>query len=699
MSELESLKSVFKDKIFKIPDYQRGYAWEKQQLTDFWEDIINLPDSKYHYTGLLSLKEATKEEWEKWHEEKWLIEDRGYKAYYVVDGQQRLTTFIIFIQCLFNLAKKYSITDDEEKTYLGTFNLKQIKEAYLVIKKPPQFIINSYKFGYEIDNPSFKFLRHKIIGEPGGGDIKETFYTLNLENSKTFFDENLENLYKKHGINEIELLFKKVTQNLKFNLHYIKSGFDVFVAFETMNNRGKKLSNLELLKNRLIYLTTLYENDEIGEDERIVLRNNINDAWKEVYYQLGRNKTKKLLDDDFLTAHWIMYFPYTNQKGEAYFQYLLNEKFTPQNVFSKTEVKVDSIIEYEEIRDIDSDDEDQNGDSNERITIKSKLDPKEIKDYINSLKSTAVHWYNTHHWQNNNALTEEESNWIEKLNRIQIAYFRPLVAASFIAPNVTSDDRVKLFKEIERFIFIAFRLGRAFSTYRNSEFYRITRKLRIGEITVAEICAILRERVEGWVVTETGYNIAPFKTYLERKFNNNYGYYDWNGLRYFLYEYELEQVQRFGNKKIDWALFTKSSKDKVSIEHIYPQTPTDKAWINAFKQYSDKERAILTNSLGNLLPLSNSINSSLQNDNFELKKREKVNEKGEIIRRGYSNGSHSEIEVSKYAEWNATSILKRGMKLLTFMEKRWDIKFENDMKKKELLFLDFLDDCNIDKDN
>lgn len=41
-----------------------------------------------------------------------------------------------------------------------------------------------------------------------------------------------------------------------FNLHEIEDDFDVFVAFETMNNRGKKLSNLELLKNRLIYLTT-----------------------------------------------------------------------------------------------------------------------------------------------------------------------------------------------------------------------------------------------------------------------------------------------------------------------------------------------------------------------------------------------------------------------------------------------------------
>lgn len=99
MQTLESLKSIFKDRIFKIPDYQRGYAWQIKQLKDFWEDIINLPIDKFHYTGLLSLKEISKGEYnnDKWIEERWLITDQGYKGYHIVDGQQRLTTFIIFI--------------------------------------------------------------------------------------------------------------------------------------------------------------------------------------------------------------------------------------------------------------------------------------------------------------------------------------------------------------------------------------------------------------------------------------------------------------------------------------------------------------------------------------------------------------------------------------------------------------------------
>src|SRR5688572_25234608 len=105
MSELESLKSIFKDRLFKIPDYQRGYAWTTRQLQDFWEDAVNLPKGRYHYTGLLSLKRVEQEVWLLWNEDRWLIEDLGAKAFHVVDGQQRLTTFVIFIQCIYELLK------------------------------------------------------------------------------------------------------------------------------------------------------------------------------------------------------------------------------------------------------------------------------------------------------------------------------------------------------------------------------------------------------------------------------------------------------------------------------------------------------------------------------------------------------------------------------------------------------------------
>lgn len=699
MNELESLKNIFKDRIFKIPDYQRGYAWTTRQLKDFWEDLVNLPADRFHYTGLLSLKKVDKNVWTNWNDERWLIEDRGFKPFHIVDGQQRLTTFVIFIQAISEQLKSIPENKDkkDEDIYLGSFSLKTIKEEYLVIERPPQFIIKTYKFGYEVDNPSFKFLRHKIFLEPNSGTIQETFYTLNLENAKRFFKENLQNYYDKYGLTEIEVLFKKVTQNLMFNVYEIGDDFDVFVAFETMNNRGKKLSNLELLKNRLIYLTTLYDDKELKNDERNSLREKINDAWKEVYYQLGRNKQNPLNDDDFLVAHWIMYFQYTREKGDDYIRFLLEQKFTPQNIYAKTEVELSSIQEFEEIREDEETDQEEvevNGDE-EVIILRSKLSPKEIEDYVNSLKAAAVHWYNTHNPVNNSDLTQAESLWIDRLNRIGIIYFRPLVTVSFLNKDIDSKKRVQLFNAIERFIFITFRLSRAFSTYRNSEFYRAARQLRNNELSVDDIIQRLNERMNYCFYTpedseESYFDYTYFQKFIDKKFKSGGGFYYWNGLRYFLYEYEMDKVRQRGSQKIDWKLFVKSEKDKISIEHIYPQTPTHKDWKENFKDYKKSQQVFFQGTLGNLLPLSQSINSSLQNDCFDDKKNPKYNDKKEKIRQGYSDGSHSEIEVAGYEIWNPDNILDRGNKLLEFMEKRWALKFEDKYAMAELLFLDFM---------
>ena len=133
----------------------------------------------------------------------------------------------------------------------------------------------------------------------------------------------------------------------------------------------------------------------------------------------------------------------------------------------------------------------------------------------------------------------------------------------------------------------------------------------------------------------------------------------------------------------------KKEKDKISIEHIYPQTDTEPEWVDAFSGVSEKNKKYYKASLGNLLLLSASINSSLQNDSFHDKKKPKFKTSCERIRNGYSDGSHSEIEVARKADWKPEQIEARGLKLLSFMEERWGFKFKDDLDKKSLLFLDF----------
>ena len=490
-----------------------------------------------------------------------------------------------------------------------------------------------------------------------------------------------------------------------FNVYEISDDFDVFVAFETMNNRGKKLSNLELLKNRLIYLTTLYDKDELKDDEKNSLREKINDAWKEIYYQLGRNKVHPLNDDDFLIAHWIMYFQYSREKGDDYVRYLLDKYFTPQSIYDKKEVIVNSLETFEEIKEDTILEQEENDNmiednSEEKIVLRSKLSPKDIENYVNSLKSAALHWYNTYNPINNTNLSDEEILWIDRLNRIGIIYFRPLVTVTLMSTTIDIPEKIRLFKAIERFIFVTFRLSRAFSTYGNSEFFRAARKLRENKTNISEIISNLEKRMDYCFYkknnsgkSELFFDCSFFQKFIEKKFRNHSGcgFYYWNDLRYFLYEYEMEKVRQRGSQKIDWKLFVKNEKDKVSIEHIFPQTPDNDYWRKEFSGYEEEKLKYLNGTIGNLLPLSMSINSSLQNDSFPDKKKARIDSNGNITRQGYNDGSHSEIEVSEYEEWNPKSIVKRGLKLIEFMENRWNIKFENEKTKLALLFIDFVE--------
>ena len=303
MEKPESLNSIFTNKIFRIPDFQRGYAWQQEHLKDFWEDLVNLSDGRFHYTGVLTLKQIQKID--KSDKEHWLVEDHAYNLYHIVDGQQRLTTFVIFLQAFVGFVKGLpeNTNKSDDSIYIsGSISVANVLEKYLFRIKPTGDKYRTYKFGYTIDNPSDNYLRHKILGESGGGLMQETFYTLNLSNAKQYFTKQFEELHRQEGMPGLAHIYKKLTESFLFNEYIIADEFDVFVAFETMNNRGKKLSNLELLKNRLIYLTTLYSDEELDESDRQSLRDTINDAWKEVYYQLGRNKTKPLNDDDFFAC-------------------------------------------------------------------------------------------------------------------------------------------------------------------------------------------------------------------------------------------------------------------------------------------------------------------------------------------------------------------------------------------------------------
>ncbi len=682
MNELQSLSQIFQNKIFRIPDYQRGYAWQDLQLRDFWEDVVNLQTDRYHYTGLLSLKVLSRQDSQKLgNEDTWLLQS-GFKAYHIVDGQQRLTTFIIMLNEVIEFVCSLPENEGkpEEEIYLGFENIKDIRAKYLSRKRPPDGLIVTYMFGYENDNPSAEYLKYRILGQPFGGTIKETYYTKNLKYAKEFFARELAAFYEIKGIDGIAELYRKLTLQLMFNIHEIEDDYDVFVAFETMNNRGKRLTNLELLKNRLIYLTTLYPKEILDETNEVALRELINRAWREVYYQLGRNENDLLSDDEFLRAHWIMYFAYSRKKGDDYIKFLLR-KFSHKSIFENV---LQALSEDEDVDEAisdpgadDDDDSDDTPDIPEPISGEF-LQPKEIMDYVNSLNEAAEFWYYTYYPDKCTSISDEEQVWLDKLNRIGLGYFRPMIAVSLIPRlGYSKEDRVALFKAAERFIFINFRMAMYQSSYKSSDYYRKTREVYTGRMTLSEVSADLNETTDANAKDA----VRVFLTRMNRRFISADGFYSWRDLRYFLYEYEYFLATKYKLEKLSWALLTKVVKDRITVEHILPQTPTKLYWRNNFRQFTDAEIKALSSSLGNMLPLSQSINSSLQNDSFDDKKA-----------RGYANGCHCEVEIFKEDKWDADHIYNRGIKLLHFMETRWEFKFESVDQMNELLHIAFVND-------
>ncbi len=632
--KLQSLNDIFERRLLRIPDYQRGYAWTESQLEDFWEDLLQLDINRVHYTGVVTLEPVKRELWQRWDNEMWLIEDVGYKPYYVVDGQQRLTTSMVLLQAMLE-----TVPNDEQLNYQS---IESIRKRFILFKADDK-IRESFIFGYEKDNPSDEYLKTRIFGIHSHSDQQtQTLYTRNLSVAKEFFKARLAEL----PVSEIAILYKKLTQKLRFNLYEIDEEIDVFVTFETMNNRGKPLTSLELLKNRLIYLSTLFV-DSHGKEK---LRTMINDAWKTMYEYLGRNPDVPLSDNLFLRNHWTMYFKYSRRKGDDYIEFLLGEKFTARNI---THPK----------------------------SAEDKLEIGEIVDYVTSLQKSIVYWFYMHNpfYPQTHTVNDHNAIYLDRLNRLSFRSFRPLILAAFVSGQQVEDIN-ELLKAAERYNFTLFNLSQRRSNTGDTEFFSMARELLQGKLGIAAVIATIAQ----W--TEKYFEPSKFYGYIAEKYELNYdGFYQWDGLRYFLYEYELwlQQRGKHATDKLSWHGLAKTKADQVTIEHIFPQTPTDPYWQERFGHFSDDENYRLMHSLGNLVPLSRAKNSSLQKDSFDLKKN---NNHGV----GYYNGSAAENEVCLQHEWSADEILRRGMSLLSFMEQRWAIKLGDDAFKQKLLHCEHL---------
>ncbi len=665
---LKNLDTIFESSLFRIPDYQRGYSWTAMQLEEFWSDLLCLKLPQNHYTGMIMLKRVPKEEIkskDEWIHERWFIEeDEKNEVYHVVDGQQRFTTIIILIFELLKHCEKNGISFRLDSESIE--GMDEIKKKFFCLKHGN---LTTYRFGYEANNPCCEYFHCRILEENLSKNLDESvsLYTRNLDFAKHFFAEKVAEFTSE----QVKEIFQKLLYHFMFVSYKMDDEFNVYVAFEAMNNRGKKLSYLEILKNRLIYLTTLLP---VSKEEKKDVRDKIHETWKQIYRFLESDKE----DDDFLRDHWIIYFGYDTRKIEKnknipFYTYLLNRYFIQQNVDSSNPyIPTLEEVGYEEQED-DEESEETSNSFNQAITITLK----DIEDYVNSLSELIPYWYQLHH--PNPSVNPKIYNYLLRLNQLGFVNSKSLITV-LLWDTISEEDKVECLKLIERYNLLYYRLNNYSSTSGSTAFYNLARDLYHRKITISDVkktLSTIEFLSDNHVVVSNG-----ITNKFEKLFKSD-GFYSWSPyIKLVLYIYDNQLSSTLSERHLNYdEYFKQDSKDHYSLEHIYPQNPkkNDTYWNTYFGLYSADQRKRLCGSLGNLLPLSSWANSSLSNASFPEKKQMR-----------YKNGSKSELEVARKRNWTPEDILERGMLLLNFMEKEWDFIIPNDKERKKILGLEFM---------
>ena len=260
------------DRRFIVPLYQRKYQWAEPRLFPFWEDIkmkaaeVLRGESRFdHYMGALILAPV----------------DIGSQisktpVVFVIDGQQRLTTFQLFLVALREVARRHNLEDYLAHVDGYLFNTPKSKDADPLAKfklTPTQSDRELFHDLLELDYPMAIAKYSNLFW--GAGVPKNTpfpafrAYFLFVRWIEEFTqtgpsdEEPIEDDEESSGETdsvEIELveerlesLLNAVLEKLKLVVISLGEKDDAQIIFETLNSRGEPLSAMDLVRNNIFY--------------------------------------------------------------------------------------------------------------------------------------------------------------------------------------------------------------------------------------------------------------------------------------------------------------------------------------------------------------------------------------------------------------------------------------------------------------
>lgn len=255
---------------FMVPLYQRQYQWRGERLGPFWEDVVAKAtamlegSSKFHhYMGALIVAPG----------------GDGYAIgvtprMQVVDGQQRLTTFQIFLAALREVAKDRNDDDTATQVHDYLFNPKKASDtdplAQFKLSPTPADRVMFHDI-VKLDRES---VRHKYAqyhfnnGKLRKGNSPAALFAYD------FFLERIET-FARYGVadkallveadkadgdqdpelacNRLESLLRAMLSGMKLVVITLDEADDAQVIFETLNSQGQPLLAMDLVRNNIFH--------------------------------------------------------------------------------------------------------------------------------------------------------------------------------------------------------------------------------------------------------------------------------------------------------------------------------------------------------------------------------------------------------------------------------------------------------------
>ena len=273
-------------KIFNIPKYQRAYAWEEPQLKDFVEDIENQKPNRNYFFGTILLQAKEKHD--------------GFDMFDIVDGQQRITTLIIFVKLLLTEQKK------------AGNDVTMLEDTYIEI-------YNRYKLRV-LDTDDDFFISYILQDNQTGDSQVHTPSQRRLLTAKDFLSQWLETRLDK--VKE----FIDGVERMRVLTYTVEDNPEAALIFETTNDRGKSLTSLEKTKSFLMYRS--YITSDSSETDLEMLQNRFSEIYR------NYEKIESRVDEDSILQYHFIAFEEWHRKSD-YQHHVQMIKQTVNNLINK----------------------------------------------------------------------------------------------------------------------------------------------------------------------------------------------------------------------------------------------------------------------------------------------------------------------------------------------------------------------------